>query len=94
MNKDIKTYKFIINGNVQGVGFRYWFYQEAVALRLKGYVKNLNKNNEVEAIIQGTLTTINQMLEISKVGPKLGKVKNINSTNIDTNETYLSFEIK
>ena len=90
----IQTYQLIIRGKVQNVGFRYWFYQEAVTLGLKGYVKNLNKSSEVESIIQGKLTTINQMLEIIKVGPKLGRIKNINSSNIDTNETYLSFEIK
>ena len=36
MNKAIKL---IIQGRVQGVGYRRWFEQQALALELKGYVK-------------------------------------------------------
>ena len=38
MNKAIKL---IIQGRVQGVGYRRWFEQQALALALTGYVKNL-----------------------------------------------------
>ena len=38
MNKAIKL---IIQGRVQGVGYRRWFEQKALALELKGYVRNL-----------------------------------------------------
>ena len=94
MNKDIKTYKFIIKGNVQGVGFRYWFYQEAIALSLKGYVKNLNNHNEVESIVQGRMDRILYMIEKCKTGPKLASVKEVISTQIINNEFYTSFLIK
>ena len=33
--------EIIVNGLVQGVGFRYFVYREARDLELKGFVKNL-----------------------------------------------------
>jgi acylphosphatase len=37
----MKAVKLTISGKVQGVGYRRWFAQYAVALGLKGYVQNL-----------------------------------------------------
>ena len=44
-----KSYKIIITGQVQGVGFRPTIYRVAKELNLKGYV--LNKGSEVEVKI-------------------------------------------
>ena len=37
---DIKTYRLIIKGKVQNVGFRHWFSDLAISLGLNGYVQN------------------------------------------------------
>ena len=37
---EIKTYRLIIKGKVQGVGFRHWFSDLAISLGLNGYVQN------------------------------------------------------
>ena len=47
-----KAIKLIIQGRVQGVGYRRWFQQQALALQLNGYVRNL-ATGEVEAVIIG-----------------------------------------
>ena len=39
---EIKTYRLIIKGKVQNVGFRHWFSDLAISLGLNGYVQNLN----------------------------------------------------
>ena len=36
-----------------------------VYLNLKGYVKNLNKSNEVESIVQGKMDNILLIIEVS-----------------------------
>ena len=39
---EIKTYRLIIKGKVQGVGFRHWFSDLAISLGLNGYIQNLS----------------------------------------------------
>ena len=52
---EIKTYRLIIKGKVQGVGFRHWFSDLAISLGLNGYIQNKESKDEVEAIIQGNM---------------------------------------
>ena len=94
MNNNIKTYKLIIIGKVQGVGFRYWFNKEAIALNLKGYVRNLENENEVESIIQGSANNISHFIEKCKHGPKLAMVEKIISKNINDYKVCTNFKIQ
>ena len=94
MNQNVKTYLLTIKGRVQNVGFRYWFNQEAINLNLKGYVKNLNNENEVESIVQGQLNKILQIIEKSKKGPKLALVKDVIYKETNANKIYTNFIIK
>ena len=89
----IKTYLLKIRGKVQNVGFRYWFFQEAVNLNLNGYVKNLNNTNEVESLVQGESKNITLIIEKCKKGPNLAKVEKIISIQIKTNTIYKDFLI-
>jgi len=94
MYNNIISYKLIIIGKVQDVGFRYWFNKEAIALNLKGYVKNLNNENEVESIIQGQINNILHFVEKCKKGPRLAIVEKVISKNIITDKVYTNFEIQ
>ena len=58
---EIKTYRLIIKGKVQNVGFRHWFSDLAISLGLNGYVQNKESKDEVEAIIQGDMQSILSM---------------------------------
>ena len=89
----IKTYLLKIRGKVQNVGFRYWFFQEAVNLNLNGYVKNLDNTNEVESLVQGESKNITLIIKKSKKGPKFAKVEKIISKHIKTNTIYNNFLI-
>ena len=90
----IKTYKFIIKGKVQNVGFRYWFRNLALSLKLNGYVMNRNNNDEVETIVQGNIINILKIVEKSKIGPKLAKVEKIISKQIFNKVQYKQFKVK
>ena len=89
----IKTFILKIRGKVQNVGFRYWFFQEAVNLNLNGYVKNLDNTNEVESLVQGESKNITLIIKKSKKGPKFAKVEKIISKQIKTNTIYNNFLI-
>lgn len=90
----IETYKLNIFGKVQGVSYRIWFLKKAENLNIKGYIKNLNNQNEVEAIIQGNLNNIKELIKLSYKGPPLSSVKIINKTKIYDNVNFDKFTIQ
>ena len=94
MNKDLKTYRLIIKGKVQGVGFRYWFSKLAISLNLNGYVLNKKNINQVEAIIQGNMQNILNMEKKSKTGPELALVEEVISNKIFSDVKYKNFIVK
>lgn len=71
-----KAMKLIIQGKVQAVGYRRWFEQQAIALGLKGYVKNL-ETGEVEAVIIGQAGAVQDMIQRSHIGPSRAAVTQI-----------------
>ena len=93
-NDNIKTYRLIIKGKVQGVGFRHWFSNLAISLGLNGYVQNLQNKDEVEAIIQGDMQEILSISEKSKTGPTMALVEGVIPSNAFSNVTYSKFIVK
>ena len=92
--KEIKTYRLIIKGKVQDVGFRHWFSNLAISLGLNGYIQNQNNKDEVEAIIQGDMDNILNIAEKSKTGPELALVEGVIPNKIISNATYSGFIVK
>ena len=92
--KEVKTYKLIIKGKVQDVGFRYWFSNLAISLDLNGYIQNQKNINEVEAVVQGDIKNILVIVEKSKTGPELAIVESVESIKINNNVIYSEFKIK
>ena len=92
--KETKTYRLIIKGKVQDVGFRHWFSNLAISLGLSGYVQNQNNRDEVEAIIQGDMENILNIAEKSKTGPELALVEGVIPNKIIINATYSGFIVK
>ena len=92
--KEFKTYRLIIKGKVQDVGFRHWFSNLAISLGLSGYVQNQNNRDEVEAIIQGDMENILNIAEKSKTGPELALVEGVIPNKIISNATYSGFIVK
>ena len=94
MNKETKTYRLIIKGKVQNVGFRHWFSNLAISLGLNGYVQNTANNDEVEAIVQGNINDILNITEKSKNGPELALVEGVIPSIIYSNVKYSGFIVK
>ena len=92
--KEAKTYRLIIKGRVQGVGFRHWFSNLAISLGLDGYIQNQHNKDEVEAIIQGDMENILNIAEKSKTGPELALVEGVIPNKIISNATYSGFIVK
>ena len=91
---DTKTYRLIIKGRVQEVGFRHWFSNLAISLGLNGYIQNKESKDEVEAIVQGEMKNILTITEKSKTGPELALVEGVIPNNIISNVIYSGFIVK
>ena len=65
--------RLLIEGRVQGVGFRYALADEARARRLGGWVRN-RRNGDVEAIVAGLEEDIDAVVAWAHVGPPAAQV--------------------
>jgi len=89
----MKTYKVIITGKVQKVGYRSLAFKRAKEYHLMGWVMNL-KTGEVEMLLQGDETKIEAMLRWCNKGPETARVEKIFFEEITTVEEFKSFEIR
>lgn len=87
-----KASKLTIHGKVQGVGYRRWFEQQALALELKGYVKNLD-SGEVEAVIIGTEYQLHTIIERSYIGPSRAEVSKIIQSEFEQAADFVTFQM-
>ncbi|RLD63544.1 MAG: acylphosphatase [Bacteroidetes bacterium] len=75
-NIEKKHVKIIVSGKVQGVGFRYQTYQEAIKLGIFGYVKNqLDRTVLIE--VEGDAYKVDIFIEWCKHGTSFSRVDNI-----------------
>jgi acylphosphatase len=65
-----------IEGRVQGVWYRAWTVEEASALGLDGWVRNL-VDGAVEAVFAGPRERVDRMVVLCRRGPPLAKVASV-----------------
>jgi acylphosphatase len=89
----MKRVRLIVEGRVQGVGFR-WFTKElAIRYGLTGDVKN-NYDSTVEINAQGDEKALEEFIEKLYEGPnRFAKVENIRAREIETVEKEKDFEV-
>lgn len=72
----MKTVRAVISGRVQGVWYRAWTEQEAIARGLDGWVRN-RSDGTVEAVFSGPDAQVDAMLDACKTGPRLARVEGV-----------------
>jgi acylphosphatase len=75
-NEPREVKRLMIRGVVQKIGFRVWVEREALALGLKGWVRN-RLDGAVEVLLAGPPPAVAQMIERCWKGPPLAKVDTI-----------------
>lgn len=83
----------VIEGRVQGVGFRFSTYAEASALGLTGWVRNLY-DGRVEAEFEGPREVLDRMLTWCRSGPSLAQVTNLEAVWDQGEPRYAEFSIR
>jgi acylphosphatase len=85
--------KYLISGQVQGVGFRYFAQRSAARHQVKGYVRNL-EDGRVEALAQGQTNSVEAFRDDLAAGPRYSQVDEIEEIVLEPNQTYSSFRIE
>lgn len=70
------TKHVLVSGIVQGVGYRAWTRQEAIRRKLTGWVRNC-ADGRVEALLEGEVDVVDDMLIAMHQGPTLAQVDRI-----------------
>lgn len=90
MSSKTETYHVKVYGLVQGVGFRLATARQAHALKITGWVRNL-EDGSVEAWIQGSDKQVDDMLQWFNFGPPQANVSRLEIERIDTDQRFDTF---
>ncbi len=76
---------FLIQGRVQGVGFRWFVHREASELDLCGWVRN-TEDGEVEVVASGTAEDLTELRASLRRGPRGSRVDRLIEHYLDERE--------
>ena len=85
--------KFVIRGDVQGVGYRFFAQRAAARHQVIGYVKNC-PDGTVEALAQGSANDVEEFKKDLATGPKWSAVEHVEEINLELTSEYSSFLIE
>jgi len=76
---------FLIQGRVQGVGFRWYVHREASGLELRGWVRN-TEDGEVEVVASGSAADLAELRASLRRGPRGARVDRLVEHSLDEKE--------
>lgn len=76
---------FLIQGRVQGVGFRWFVHREARELELRGWVRN-TEDGDVEVVATGTAEDLDELRASLRKGPRGSRVDRVIEHHMDEKE--------
>jgi acylphosphatase len=85
--------EIIVEGRIQGVGYRYFTQRKAEALGLLGYVMNL-RDGRVRVRVEGSQETIDELIRDLERGPPLARVEKVRVTRVPPTGRFASFGIR
>ena len=85
--------RILVSGVVQGVGFRYFVYREAVQRGLTGYTQNL-PTGQVEIVASGERGMIEDLVKTVQIGPRYAAVAQVAVEDIALKKTFNDFTIR
>ncbi|HKO97167.1 MAG TPA: acylphosphatase [Pyrinomonadaceae bacterium] len=85
--------KFLIHGEVQGVGYRFFAQRAAARHQVIGYVRNC-ADGTVEALAQGLATDVEEFKKDLAAGPQWASVHQVEEIALEPSGEYSSFRIE
>lgn len=84
--------RFLIAGEVQGVGYRYFALRAAARHQVKGTVKNL-PDGSVEVIAEGEREAVEEFRHDLATGPTFADVTSLDEIDLPVTGRYIDFRI-
>ena len=85
--------RYVVSGEVQGVGFRFFAQRVAARHQVVGYVRNL-PDGRVEAHAEGTPESIEGFKHDLAAGPQHARVEQVEEVSLEPTGQYPSFRIE
>lgn len=85
--------KFLIRGDVQGVGYRFFAQRAAARHQVVGYVRNL-PDGSVESLAEGTAVSVEAFKHDLATGPQWAAVQQVEEIVLEPTGHYVSFLIE
>jgi acylphosphatase len=93
MDQKLQRLHAIVDGRVQGVGFRYFTQERAAFLGLTGWVRN-RWNGTVELVAEGPKADLETFLRAIQRGPRTGTTQNVKVDWLENRGEFNSFRIR
>ncbi len=81
----MRAKRVVVQGRVQGVGYRDWMVAQARSLGVDGWVRN-RPDGSVEALVYGEVDAVEELLRACRRGPRLAAVSRIDEDWADPPE--------
>jgi acylphosphatase len=85
--------EIVVEGRVQGVGYRDYAQRQAARLGLAGYVMNLN-DGRVRARAEGPREVIEEFVRALEKGPPLSQVSTVNVRWVTSTGRFAGFDVR
>ncbi len=72
----MKSVRLVVTGRVQGVGYRIWAERTAMALGIRGWVRN-RADGSVELLAIGEDDQVSRLIEACREGPRAAVVTDV-----------------
>ncbi len=85
--------KFLIKGDVQGVGYRFFAQRAAARHQVLGYIRNC-PDGTVEALAEGSPSDVEEFKKDLVTGPQWSLVEQVEEIGLEPTGLYSSFRIE
>jgi acylphosphatase len=85
--------EILVEGRVQGVGYRAFVQRRALERRLTGYAINL-RDGRVKVRVEGSRETIDAFVREIEQGPPLARVERVSVTSLPYTGQYPDFRVR
>ena len=87
------NYEILVEGRVQGVGYRYYVWTKALILGLTGYTGNC-PGGKVIVVAEGDKNDLDTLVDFLKTGPARARVDEVQISRTPWTGSYPDFSIR